>query len=202
MMSTITSLLIDSLLNVMIAAPVIWCWQRSFHRDSGAGHRWLAVLFSCALAEIFALTGIPSVWRLNLDPAINLIPFDGLLASPVQFFLNILLFLPVGILAPLIWSKLGHLKNILLLGGGLSCFIEFMQLFNFRATDLDDLIANTAGAVLGFALVKLIAGKRIGQSQKTGDKEGREVLVLCLLVFLINFTVQPLLSDWVWSFLV
>lgn len=200
-MSTITSLLIDSLINASLVVPVIWCWQRACRKDAGCGHRWLVVLFGCGLAEIFALTGIPSIWRINLDPTVNLIPFDGMLASPVQFFLNIILFMPVGILAPLIWDKLGRVTNILLLGGGLSFFIEFMQLFNFRATDLDDLIANTAGALIGFLIVKIIAGKRIGGKARADKKEGREVMILCSLVFLINFTIQPLLSEWVWSLL-
>lgn len=201
-MYTIVGLLIDGILIAVLVVPIIWIWQRTFHKELGAKHRWLAALFGCYIAEIFAVTGIPSVWRLNADLSVNLVPFDALHTSPIQYCLNIILFIPLGILAPLIWHKFGRLRMILLLGGGLSCFIEFMQMFNFRATDVDDLIANTAGAVIGFMIAKLIAGKRIKREQSGLCRQGREVLALCVLTFLINFTIQPLLSEWVWSFIV
>ena len=201
-MFTEINLLIDAIITVILVAPVIWGWQKLFHKDMGIKHRWLMVLFGCFIAEIFAITGIPSIWRMSADLSVNLVPFDALSTSPVQYCLNIILFLPIGIIAPLIWKQLGHLKNVILLGGGLSFFIEFMQMFNFRATDVDDLIANTAGAVLGFVLVKVIAGKRISREENVNRKEGREALTLCMLIFMINFTIQPILFNLVWSAIV
>lgn len=59
-----------------------------------------------------------------------------------------------------------------LFGFCLSLWIEFEQLLTFRAADIDDLTANTAGAVLGFALWRLIARRfqtRAGQQTKKAN---------------------------------
>lgn len=83
------------------------------------------------------------------DPNINLIPFgDGFSLS---FLLNIMLFVPLGFLCPLISKHYQRVKNIFLVGCGLSFTIEILQLFTlYRATDIDDLITNTVGTLIGY----------------------------------------------------
>jgi glycopeptide antibiotics resistance protein len=44
----------------------------------------------------------------------------------------------------------------MLVGAALSLGIELSQLVNNRATDIDDLILNTFGAILGFLIYRLI----------------------------------------------
>ena len=47
--------------------------------------------------------------------------------------------------------------------------IECSQIFNGRATDIDDLIANTSGACLGYVIwfiIRKIAGKNCGEKCK------------------------------------
>ncbi len=68
---------------------------------------------------------------------------------------NILLFLPVGLAPALLWRD-GTWRRSLAAGLGSSCLIEFVQLFIARGTDIDDVILNTAGAMLGYALAVLL----------------------------------------------
>ena len=43
---------------------------------------------------------------------------------------------------------------------GVSCLIEFLQLFLGRSVDVDDLILNTLGGLMGYLLFCLLPKKR------------------------------------------
>jgi glycopeptide antibiotics resistance protein len=69
---------------------------------------------------------------------------------------NIVLFLPLGTMLPLISERLRTLKRVLLIAFLLSLSIETTQyVLRFvgspRAVDIDDVILNTLGGCLGFA---------------------------------------------------
>ncbi len=49
------------------------------------------------------------------------------------------------------------LKRILLVNLGISLSIELSQLFNNRKTDIDDIILNVAGAIIGYIVYRLVA---------------------------------------------
>lgn len=85
------------------------------------------------------------------DPNISLIPFRyGVLYSD---YLNIIMFIPLGIILPLMWKKFHYFKYTVKYAFSLSLFIELSQLFTrFRATDINDLIMNTLGAMIGWAI--------------------------------------------------
>jgi glycopeptide antibiotics resistance protein len=68
---------------------------------------------------------------------------------------NILLFVPLSLLAPLLWRR-DSWRFAVLLGGALSLGIELIQLAIGRAFDIDDLLMNTLGALLGWMLHRLI----------------------------------------------
>ncbi len=113
------------------------------------------------LREYFRLSGLGESF---FNPNINVIPFaDGFSLS---FLLNILLFVPLGFLCPCISRYYRQAKHAVLLGFGLSLTIELAQLFTqYRATDVDDLITNTAGTLLGYLCFRLI---------HRAKKDGRE----------------------------
>ena len=67
---------------------------------------------------------------------------------------NIAMFVPIGFFPALLWRGWRWWKA-LLLGLFTSCAIEFIQFFIGRSTDIDDVILNTTGAVLGFGLYAL-----------------------------------------------
>lgn len=74
---------------------------------------------------------------------------------------NIILFLPLGYLIPLINGKtVKSIKKIALCGFALSSFVEVIQLVSYRGTfDLDDLLHNTTGTIIGCILYIVIFNK-------------------------------------------
>lgn len=99
--------------------------------------------------------GLRRQWEINLWQ-VNLIPFSREIDG-VGYLLNILLFLPLGFLAPLLWKKWDRAASMLGAGLGFSLLIEASQLLNIRSTDVDDLILNTFGALVGFLLYRVFA---------------------------------------------
>ncbi|MGE7094489.1 VanZ family protein [Lysinibacillus sp. NPDC048646] len=65
---------------------------------------------------------------------------------------NILLFMPLGFSIPLRF-KVNKFWKVILLGFFISFLVEVIQLFtSIRSFDVDDLILNTLGAIIGFVL--------------------------------------------------
>ena len=136
------------------------------------------LLFAMFCAGLAALTVFPAYfwtaghWREVLDgterlfPAVELeLQLQTLQLRPLQeifrafrgrwvMFLmlaNIGIFVPVGFFSALLWRGPRWWKSVLA-GFCASFFIEFIQFFIGRSTDIDDLILNTAGALAGFWL--------------------------------------------------
>ena len=88
-------------------------------------------------------------------PVLSLIPFqDGF---SISFLLNIVLFLPMGFLCPVISVKCQHPAKCLLMGTALTVFVETGQMFTmYRATDIDDLAANILGTLLGYLVYRVV----------------------------------------------
>lgn len=102
--------------------------------------------------------GIPFQGGINLIPgleSLRLLRFyveKGMWSAIlINFPGNIIMFMPIGFFAGLLSDKPRWWK-----GTGwaflLSLFIEVFQLFVARGTDVDDLILNTLGGLLGYAL--------------------------------------------------
>ncbi len=115
---------------------------------------YLFGLFSQTVDFSFLVKG-----NIHFQGRINLIPFKGirqvLNTREVQYIAinilgNIFVFSPVGFFLPLLWKKFNHILLATFCGFLLSLFIETMQLFQYRGTDVDDLILNTAGALVGY----------------------------------------------------
>ena len=143
-------------------------------KNAKDGRLCLAVsaVFLVYLWGVFHFTGAGTIWEpvqygmsggVFRQEKINLIPFSRGI-DPVGYGLNIVLFLPFGFLLPLLWKETDSLCKTAAGGAMLSLLIEMSQLLNNRSTDVDDLILNTAGAVLGygaFRILDLISGGKI-----------------------------------------
>ena len=87
-------------------------------------------------------------------------PFDSYISFKlfeegfnVATILNILLFIPFGFLPIFIFKNIHkHWWNGIILGGIFSISIEFLQTFIGRFAQLDDVIMNTLGTLIGFLL--------------------------------------------------
>ncbi len=92
---------------------------------------------------------------------LNLVPFRVLsewLAHPLNFFGNVLLFMPIGFFEVLLhpaYTRKQQLLRTAAISAGISLFVEFAQLFNFRVSDVDDIILNTIGGLSGCLLCML-----------------------------------------------
>lgn len=69
---------------------------------------------------------------------------------------NICLFIPFGILFPIVFKKFSKFCHIMLFGLALSVFIECMQFFVERSTDIDDVILNCIGVFCGYICYKCL----------------------------------------------
>lgn len=70
---------------------------------------------------------------------------------------NILIFTPLGFLLPILSEKFKKAKNLLIISFLVSFSIELIQLFSgLGFTDIDDIILNVTGAILGFYIYKCI----------------------------------------------
>lgn len=77
---------------------------------------------------------------------------------------NVALFVPLGILLPLVWRRLRFWRGIQI-AIALSCSIELLQYLSrawgsYRSIDVNDVILNVLGASLGLALVSLLRLRR------------------------------------------
>jgi len=74
-----------------------------------------------------------------------------------EYLLNIALFAPLGLLASLVWPRLG-LEAWVLIGFALSAALETMQFvaLDERSATVSDLSANTVGAFIGALVAALL----------------------------------------------
>ena len=95
--------------------------------------------------------------EINLIPFVNIFKFNTRKEILLNFFGNIALFIPYGIILPIIYKKLACFWKTILVGASISFCIEIIQLFFVsRVTDIDDLILNTLGCAIGYIIYFLI----------------------------------------------
>lgn len=95
---------------------------------------------------------------------INLVPFDAASGGIFEHIENIIMFMPLGFLLPLIWKEFKSVKKVVTAGFLFSIVIELSQLLNIRDTDIDDLLMNTIGAFLGLLIFCLF--KKLFKNKK------------------------------------
>ncbi|MGY2613540.1 VanZ family protein [Bacillus pretiosus] len=145
----------------------------------------ISFLFVIYIGMVVAITLFPipigfSTGIENIRLSINIIPFASIIKDigkigitydgDVLFMIglivrnvggNILLLMPLGFLAPIIWDKFKKIKNTILLGLAISISIELLQLIEslfsswIRITDIDDVIRNVIGSIVGYFIYKI-----------------------------------------------
>lgn len=144
-------------------------------------------IFALYLAAVYFLVGLPTMQFLRFDVNLNLIPFVGMAADGRNTLLNVLLFVPLGVLLPVLFAPYQKFRKTLLFSLVMTCTIELMQLLTLRATDVNDVIANTIGGVLGWGLYRLIP--ILWHCPGTGTK--RELAAIFAVVGICMFFFQP-----------
>ena len=101
---------------------------------------------------------------LNLKPIVYLFDYPTVKEALLNLIGNVTMFIPLGIVWPVVFKKLNTHGRVIAAGFGMSLAIEVLQLpFFDRASDIDDLILNTTGFVLGYGILLLVKKLRKGK---------------------------------------
>ena len=152
---------------------------------------------------VFSITGIGSLWDIISKGGliatfkqanISLIPFqsDGLFT----YCMNIIMLMPLGFLLPYIWKNFRNPIKVALTGLIFSLFIESAQFPTNRLVDIDDLLMNTLGTILGFFIWKMIGNYFFNkkEKQRTVSIGKSEPIIYLILACMCNF----LFYNWAW----
>ena len=151
---------------------------------------WLAVVFALYVTAVFHITwpgtlyDSPEATAREVLGRMNLLPFSRDI-SVRGYVLNAVMFLPFGLLLPLLGRGRGRFLSVLGAGFGFSLLIELSQILSQRGTDVDDLIMNTLGAALGFGLYKVL--DRFTRSRFRAGLTGGGIAVCILSLYLGRF---------------
>lgn len=122
-------------------------------------HMIWVYIFLFYIYLVLNVTGIGTIWDIGCYGTV--IRFEEINFKLLQshdmlpYILNILMFMPLGFLLPFIWQKMRSFPKVLLTGCFFSLIIEMCQLLNFRCSDVDDILMNTLGAIVGYLLWKI-----------------------------------------------
>lgn len=180
-----------SYLEIMIIITILWVIARTIRALINGEINWkrelLLMLVYVCIAVITRIVYFPwhleeghighlyfdasriRPFRLNIHPFVHL--FDVYDGWKLNLYGNIAMFIPVGIVWPLCFKKLNNVFKVVLAGAGFSLLIELTQLLLYdRGTDVDDLITNTTGVLLGAVIYFVI--KKIHDLFEVKHKKG------------------------------
>ena len=194
-MYRIYSTLIEIVAAAVFIIP-IWCiYNKLLFRS------WkitiLYIIFGFYLTAVLALVGFPNIISLKVELTVNIIPFIYMINDFSNACLNVLLFVPFGFFLPVLLKEFKNEKKVFIAGFAMTSFIEIAQIFTGRATDIDDIITNIAGTLVGYLIAYWFTGiftRKIVKNSKKND-----FYIICASVVLIMFFLQPFISSLLWE---
>lgn len=104
----------------------------------------------------FNKTRIFPIW-VNFVPFVYWFDYPTMKEALLNLIGNTTMFIPLGIVWPSVFKKLDTHGKRIAAGVGVSLIIEVLQLpFYGRATDIDDLILNSLGYLMGYGIYLLV----------------------------------------------
>ncbi len=182
-MNAISNYIVNMIPYMVIAVPIYlivrFLMLRKSSRKFNLYHEIALLIFVIFIVGLASQTVIPKIelginGNINIlkngKHGINLLPLKVLFETYREVFINlninyfiinflgnIIMFMPIGFFIPLLWEIPD--KKIIIVGFLFSLFIEVCQLFLNRGTDVDDLILNTLGTILGLLVYKFLYKK-------------------------------------------
>lgn len=182
-MNAISNYIVNMIPYMIIAVPIYlivrFLMLRKSSRKFNLYHEIALLIFVIFVVGLASQTVIPKIelginGNINIlkngTHGINLLPLKVLFETYREVFINlninyfiinflgnIIMFMPIGFFIPLLWEIPD--KKIIIVGFLFSLFIEVCQLFLNRGTDVDDLILNTLGTILGLLVYKFLYKK-------------------------------------------
>ena len=96
-------------------------------------------------------------FHINLIPLVYLFDYDNVGSIVWNVVGNMAMFIPSGIILPVVYKKLNSFGKVVIAGAFISLCIEILQLpFASRTSDIDDLIINTLGVAIGYGICAAI----------------------------------------------
>lgn len=188
---------IDMLPSAVLLVPIYCILNKVYFRNTGKSIWYF--LFSCYLSVIYVLVGLPNVTYIRTELNLNLIPFLGLIDDWTNSILNVLLFVPLGMMLPIVWREFRNAKSTVLFGFLTSFTIEVLQIFTYRATDVNDLITNTLGTLLGYLCIQSLQEKLPRVKHMVKEQKCSELGIVLGIVLFVMFFVYPFVSSSLWD---
>lgn len=170
-------------------------------------YSFLLYALGLGLFTLYPLPDNPIMFCLNHSIDFQLIPFSWIpiltskyhLAIILQLIANIIFFIPLGIYIALYFKK--TLKHAIIIGFLVSLLIEIAQLTglffiypcNYRFFDVDDLIMNTFGSILGYSMS--FRFKKYIKTESLDDEPVKNTLLNKFLTFCVDFAIIIFLSS-------
>ncbi len=175
---TFNGVVLITLVALPLAALVVWVLARRRRAADGTS------AWRTSLAEVGMVHGtVPFLWLTMMPGAgagtvpgrVSLVPLRDLLTmGPLGIVGNLLVFAALGFFAPMRFAALASVPRILALGAGCSVLVETAQyvLRLDRVSSVDDILVNTAGAVLA----ALASRRRWRTTTETSSDQPRPAL--------------------------
>lgn len=183
------------LLSSFVPFLIVYMLLRTIHKRKEVSfsryYFFALTVFSLYVIGVYYFTGAGTIYdglmyKLELrQDQLNFIPFSKDI-DIVGYLLNILLFIPLGLITPIIWKSMNKLTNIIGVGFFFTMLIEISQLLNNRATDIDDILLNLLGAVVGFGVFK-VWDKLTKSKFKVNNSFTYELPIYILVIFVGRF---------------
>ena len=201
-MVRLLSIGIGAVSTMIVLLPIMLILRYTIFKQYSFKKVSLVFVYAVYLSAVFTAVGIPTINGLIINIEFNWVPFVDIVNSPVEYIkntvLNILLFVPLGFLLPTVWNEYRSSKKTLITGLGISLIIEILQIFTFRLTDVDDLITNTVGTILGYYLYSRFSERMHLKLPESNKKY--EPFIVFIIILLIMFSIQPLISGVMWEY--
>lgn len=158
---------------IILFSRIFLCYsKRKKGKPVNLYHEILLILFLLFLVGLASQTVFPQfvegpdglemleseIQRFNLVPFNKIkeiqiaLYYDNFDYIMIEVFGNISMFVVIGFFFPLLWKKFERFTFTVGLSFLISLFIETTQIFLPRATDVDDLIMNTLGGLIGYCI--------------------------------------------------
>ena len=160
---------------IFILITIIWCMVRLWVAKQNKGINWkrevqLLLVYICLIVVVrytffpfqkvegqiqplnFNISKIYP-FKINFEPIVHMWDYADKRKAVLNLVGNITMFIPIGIVFPIVYKKLNTSVKALAAGIVFSLLIEILQLlFYERTTDIDDLIMNSSGYVIGYVI--------------------------------------------------
>lgn len=190
----IIRILVDWFGGAIVSLPLVLLFMLLVDKKRFTQKWGWVVLFVLYMNAMLIIIGMPTFAHMAWNPIINWIPFnDFSMTNILGMVLNVAMFIPFGGFLPIYFKQFRKVQTTVVAGFLMSLSIEILQLFTFRATDVNDLIMNTIGAFVGYGIAKIFLKK--SKNSEAEDKDRMKLIVMILLIgAVIVFVRYPLVA--------